>query len=91
MSGDKTCSGTPDQDFHCFYPFEIPALGKDKKEQPHAGRTSIPDVIVMLKWLHHVASQHIQDFLEGFFEFFPIYEVLSGEQENESIIHVRMG
>ena len=26
-------------------------------EQPHAGRTSIRDVIVMLKWRHHVASQ----------------------------------
>ena len=46
----------PDRDFRCFYPCEIflshiliPALGKDKKEQPHAGPTSIPEVIVMLK------------------------------------------
>ena len=57
---------TPDQDFPCFYPCEIilshtpvPALGKDKKWiaacHPHAGRTSICDVIVMLKWHHHVA------------------------------------
>ena len=35
-----------------------------------AGRTSICDVIVMLKWRHHVASQRIQDFLETFFMLF---------------------
>ena len=48
-------SRTPDRDFRCFYPCEIflshkpiPALGKDKKnKQPHSGRTSIRDVIVM--------------------------------------------
>ena len=40
----------------------------------------------------HVASQRIQDYLEGFFKFFSnINEVLSGEQEKESIIRVRMG
>ena len=68
----------PDWDFRCFYPCKIflshtpvPALGKDKKnEQPHAGRTSIRDVIVMLKWRHHVASQRIQDYLEVFIMFF---------------------
>ena len=43
-----------------------------KNEQPHDGRTSIRDVIVMLKWRHRVASQRIQDFLEVF-----INEVLS--------------
>ena len=53
-------SRTPDRDFRCIYPCEItlshipaPALGKDKKttaaRRLHAGRTSIPDVIVMLK------------------------------------------
>ena len=36
----------------------VPALGKDKKnEQPHAGRMPFREVIVMLKWRHHVASQ----------------------------------
>ena len=32
-----------------FYLTPIPALGKIKNEQRHAGRTSIDDVIVMLK------------------------------------------
>ena len=44
----------------------IPACWKDKKwtatRWPHTGRTSIPDVIVMLKWRHNVAFQRIQDF-----------------------------
>ena len=42
--------------FRLFLPREIflshtpvPALGKDKKTQPHAGRTSIRDVIIMVK------------------------------------------
>ena len=52
----------------------VPALGKDKKRiaarRLHAGRTSIRDVIVMLKWRHHVPFQRIQDFLEVFFTFF---------------------
>ena len=49
-------SCTPDRNFRCFNPCEIilshipvPAHGKDKNEEPHAGRTSIHDVIVMLK------------------------------------------
>ena len=54
------------------------SLGKDQKKKkketaarrPHAGRTSIRDVIVMLKLCHHVASQRIQDFLEVCFVFF---------------------
>ena len=60
-----------------FYPCEIilshipvPARVKDKKRtaarRPHAGRTSIRDVIVMLKLRHHVAYQRIQHFLEVF-------------------------
>ena len=48
----------------------VPALVEVKSEQPHADRTSIRDVIVMLKWRHHVAFQRIQDFLEVFFTFF---------------------
>ena len=40
--------------------------------RPHAGRTSIRDVIIMLKLRHHVASQHIQDFLEVCFHVFLI-------------------
>ena len=47
-------------------------MGKMKNEQLHADRTSIRYVIVMLKLLHPVASQHIQDFLEVFFMFFPL-------------------
>ena len=43
--------------------------GKIKNEQMHVGRTSIHDVIVMLKLRLHVASQRTQDFLEGFFMF----------------------
>ena len=43
----------------------VPALGKDKKRTaawwPHVD-----------PWRHHVASQHIQDFLEVFFQLFPI-------------------
>ena len=52
----------------------IPARGKDKKwtaaRRLQAGRTLIHDVIVMLKLLHHVPFQGIQDFLEVFFLFF---------------------
>ena len=70
-------SRTPDRDFRCFYPCEIflshtpiPALGNDKKnEQPHAGRTSICNVIVMLKWRHHVASERIRDLWKSFSYF----------------------
>ena len=74
-------SRTPHWDFHWFYSCEIipshipvPAIGKIKKWRlarwSHAGQTSIRDVIVMLKWRHHVASQHIQDYQEVFFMFF---------------------
>ena len=46
----------------------VPARGKDKKQNaarlPHAGRTSIRDVIVMLRLRHNVACLRIQDFLE---------------------------
>ena len=41
----------------------VPALGKDKKRTatrgPHTGRMSFRDVIAMIKWRHHVASQRI--------------------------------
>ena len=51
----------------------VPARGKDRNRTAarrlHAGRTSIRDVIVMLKLRHHVASQRIQDFLVIFFVF----------------------
>ena len=64
-----------------FYPCEmilshipLPARGKDKKRiatrRLHADCTLIHNVIVMSKWCHHVASQHIQDFSEAFFMFF---------------------
>ena len=49
----------------------VPAGGKDKKKRtaarrPHAGRRWIRDVIKMLKWHHHVASQRIRIFWEPF-------------------------
>ena len=69
-------------------------MGKIKNEQPHIRRmqaTRFRDVIVMLKWRHQVASQHIQEFLEAFSYLSNINEVFSGEQEKESIISVRMG
>ena len=47
------------------------ALGKDKNEQPHVSRTSIHDVIVMLKLRHHVASAH-SGFSGSLFHVFPI-------------------
>ena len=59
--GSTSFSRTPDRDFRYFYPREkilshipVQAHGKDKKKRtaarrPHAGRTSICDVIVMLK------------------------------------------
>ena len=83
MSYDKKYSRNPDQDFHCFYPFDkilsqipAPARGKDTNKRTsaqrlHAGRTSTRDVNVMLKWRHHFASQRIWDFLEAFVMIFP--------------------
>ena len=50
------------------YPYQ--PMGNIKNEQPRAARTSIRDVIVLLKLRHHVASQHNQDFLDVFFMFF---------------------
>ena len=47
----------------------------------------------MLKWHHHVASERIQDFLEVFFMiFFQLNKKwgMSGEEEKESIIRVRL-
>ena len=53
------------------YPYQ--PLGKIKKRtiacRQHAGLTSIRDVSVMLKLCHFVASPRIQDFLEAFFVF----------------------
>ena len=43
---------------------------RGKKEQLYICRMSICDVIEMLEWHHHVASQRIQNFLEAFFMFF---------------------
>ena len=51
----------------------VSAHWKDKKWtatcRPHTGQASIRDVIVILKWRHHVAPQRIEDFLEGLFIF----------------------
>ena len=76
-------SCTPERDFRCFYPCEIilshpyQPMGKIKNEQPHAGCTSIRDVIEM--------SSHIYEsrtFWKPFLGSFNIINaVLSGEQE----------
>ena len=50
------------------YPYQ--PMGKIKMKQPLTGHFSICDVILKLKWRHHVASKWIQDFLEAFFMFF---------------------
>ena len=56
-------SRTPDWDFHFFnhMRYSISHTIEDrgteiKNEQPHVGRTSIHNVIVMFKLHHHVAS-----------------------------------
>ena len=85
--------------FPLFYPCElilshipVPARREDKKRtaarRPHAGRTSIRYVIVMLKLRHHVASQRIQDFLEVFgmvFQYQMRYLVVS-KKKNPLIV-----
>ena len=58
---------------HPYRPIIIPhtRIGpRATARRPHTGRTSIRDVIVMIKRRHHVASQRIQEFLEAFFMFF---------------------
>ena len=40
------------------------------KKQQIAARWPYVDIILMLKWRHHVASERIQDFLEAVFMFF---------------------
>ena len=51
----------------------IPALGKDKKRTAARWLYVDPWRHCNVKmWCRHVASQHIQDFLEGFFKIFPI-------------------
>ena len=54
----------------------IPALGKDKKKRtaarrPHAGRTSIRDVIVMFKWR---TMSHLSDF-RIFWKLFHVFVI----------------
>ena len=56
---DRNDSHIPDPDFRCVYPcgislpdIPVPACGKEKTtvaRPPHLGRTSICDVVVMLK------------------------------------------
>ena len=41
--------------FYLSY-ISLPARGKDKYEQPHVGRKSILDVIVLLKLRNHVTT-----------------------------------
>ena len=49
---------------HPYQPF-----WKIKNTQTHAGSTSIRDVIVMLKWRHHVASQVFRVIWMSFLHF----------------------
>ena len=69
-------SRTPDRDFRCFFPSHtpIPALGKDEELTATRWLHLDPWPVIMLKWRHHVASQHIQDFLKVFFKFLPMYK-----------------
>ena len=59
----------------------IPARGKDKKRTAarllHVGRTSIRDVIVMVKCRHHVASPRIHAFHEAFCMCFQYKNIFS--------------
>ena len=56
---------------------DLPVRGKGKKQTdarwPHAYRTSIRDVIVLLQLRYHVASKRIQDFFSG--SFFHVFLV----------------
>ena len=52
---------------HLTYPYQ--PVGNIKNVWAHSGRTLIPNVIVMFKWRHHVASLRIKDFMEAFFMF----------------------
>ena len=66
------------------------ALRKNKKKRtatrrPYAGRTLVFDIIVMLKWRNHVASQRVEDFLEVYPRFSNKNEVLRGEQEKNPL------
>ena len=63
----KTVSRTPDGISLTYLYQPAGKLQTTNNAQPHFGRTSTRDAIVMLKLRHHVASQRIQDFLEAFF------------------------
>ena len=63
---------TPMMDsIYLTYPYQ--PVGKKKKQtaacRPPAGHMSIRDVIVMLKWRHHIASLCIWIFWKSFFMF----------------------
>ena len=72
--------------FYLTYP--VPTCGKDKNEQPHAGRMSIHDVT--MSCVCHISAYsrtygslcHVLQILEM---------VFNGELEKESLIRVRMG
>ena len=51
---------------------EFPKIKRIQARRLRADRTSIRDVIVMLKWRHNVTFQRIHDFLVVFFMIFPI-------------------
>ena len=57
-----------------FLAYLYQSVGKIKKQtaarRSDGGRTSIHDVIVMLKWRHYVTYQRIQNYLEAFFMYF---------------------
>ena len=74
------------------YPYQ--PMGKIKKRtaerRPQAGCMLICDVIVMLKYVT-MSRLSVFRVSGSLFSCFSNIEVLSGEQEKESIIRVRMG
>ena len=73
-------------------------MGKIKKTNSRtftaADRTSIRDVITILKSVrHHVASRRIRDFLEVFFMFFFQYKMLYlvVNKKKNSLFRVKVG
>ena len=61
------------------------------KKLSRAAYQKTSDIIVMLKWHHHVVSHLslLRNFWKPFFKY--INAVFNGEQDKESIICVRMG
>ena len=73
-----------------FTHIPVPARGEHTKtnraaRRLHASHTSFREVIVMIKYGHHVASQRILDFLEAFFTFFFSLQKIHYSCEEKSV------